>query len=82
MKTTLSIKVSDQEKLKLKRVAKSRQKTPSDLMREALDLILSNPELASKDSCYAVAEDLFLYRSKNLPSDLSTGKDHLKGFGE
>lgn len=82
MKTTLSIKVSQQEKLKLKRVAKSRQKTPSDLMREALDLILSNPELANEESCYAVAEDLFQYRSGNLPSDLSFRKDHLKGFGK
>ncbi len=82
MKTTLSIKVSDQEKLKLKRVAESRHKTPSDLMREALDLILSNPEVANEESCYAVAEDLFQYRSGNLPSDLSSGQDHLKGFGK
>ena len=82
MKTTLSIKVNDQEKLKLKRVAKSRQKTLSDLMREALDLILSDPELASKESCYAMAEDLFQYQSRNLPSDLSSRKDHLKGFGK
>ena len=82
MKTTLSIKVSDQEKLKLKRVAKSRRKTPSDLMREALDLILRDPKLASEESCYAVAEDLFQYRSGNLPSDLSSDKGRLKGFGE
>ena len=81
MKTTLSIKVSHQENLRLRRIAKIRQTTPSDLMREALDLILSNPELDNEESCYAVAEDLFQYRSGNLPSDLSSRKDYLKGFG-
>lgn len=82
MKTTLSIKVSVQEKLKLKRVAAKRQMTISDLMREALELILANPEIAKKESCYTVAEDLFQYQSGNLPSDLSSNKDYLKGFGQ
>lgn len=82
MKSTLSIKVTEKEKLRLKRVAAKRNKTPSDLMREALELIIRDPEVASKESCFAVAEDLFRYQAKQLPPDLSTNKEHLAGFGK
>jgi predicted transcriptional regulator len=81
MKFSLSIKVTEKEKLRIKQVAKERNKTPSDLMREALDLVLSDPELTSQESCYTVAEDLFNYSTKSLPADLASNKEHLRGFG-
>lgn len=82
MKTTLSIKVTENEKLRLKRAATARNKTPSDLMREALEMILSDPDVVQRESCFELAEDLIPYGTSELPADLSTNKDHLKGFGE
>ena len=81
MKTTLSIKVTENEKLRLKRAANARNKTPSDLMREALELILNDPDLVKRESCFELAEDLIPYGTCDLPADLSTNKDHLKGLG-
>ena len=82
MKTTLSIKVTEKEKLRLKREARARNKTPSDLVRDALELILNDPDIASRESCFELAEDLLPYKTSGLPEDLSTNKGHLKGFGE
>ncbi|MDG2169015.1 MAG: ribbon-helix-helix domain-containing protein [Opitutales bacterium] len=82
MKTTLSIKVTENEKLRLKRAANARNKTPSDLMREALEMILNDPDIVHRESCFEVAEDLLPYGTSDMPADLSSNKDHLKGFGE
>ena len=82
MKSTLSIKVTGKEKLQLKRAAEERNKTPSDLMREALELILGDPQITSRESCFAVAEDLLPFNTKEFPKDLSTNKKHMSGFGK
>lgn len=51
-------------------------------MREALELILSDPEVAAKESCFAVSEDLLPYDTGKLPRDLSTNKKYMSGFGK
>ncbi len=51
-------------------------------MREALEMILSDPDVVQRESCFELAEDLIPYGTSELPADLSTNKDHLKGFGE
>jgi|GEM_PF-4501377 len=82
MQKTLSVKVSEREIIRLKRIAKLRKTTPSQLLRESLGKIVSDAEsIPEANTCFSLSEDLF----EDLPSgakDLSTNKDLLDGFGE
>jgi predicted DNA-binding protein len=78
MPETLSIKVSPHTKAELKAEARRRRTTPSHLLREAVEHVLSGRK--SRPTCFDAAEDLL----KNLDGgarDLSTHPRHLDEFG-
>ncbi len=78
MNVTLSIKVPVEVRKKLERVARERQTTASELVRQALGVVI---ESKSRDgSCYELSEDLFDDLGTG-PRDLSTNKRHLESFG-
>ena len=79
---TLSIKVSTETKLRLKALAEARMTKPSVLLREALDLVLSQNPRRSKPSLMALNRDLFEDLGEGGPADLSTNRDYFEGFGE
>jgi hypothetical protein len=81
MKSTLSIKVTEKEKLRLFRVAKERNLKPSDLLRAALNLIIGEDATKKKQSCFDVCADLIPTEESKLPADLSTGKEPMRSFG-
>ncbi len=78
MSVTLSIKVPVEVRKKLDKVARERQTTASELVRQALAVVI---ESKSRDgSCYELSEDLFDDLGTG-PRDLSTNKRHLESFG-
>jgi hypothetical protein len=82
MAETLSIKVPKETKTRLKSLARIRQTTPSSLLREALEQVLSGSHPRWKrPSLHALASDLFEDLGPGGPADLSTNPKHLKGFG-
>jgi hypothetical protein len=82
MTETLSIKVSIELKARLRAAAKSRQTKPSTLLREALELIISNAAPKSKPSLYDLSRDLFQNLRRKGPRDLSTNPEHLDDLGQ
>ena len=78
MSVTLSVKVSLELRKKLEQVARKRQTTASNLLRHALQLVVTSE--AQDGSCYELCEDLFDDLGGG-PRDLSTNRKHLKGFG-
>jgi hypothetical protein len=81
MTETLSIKVSKELKARLRAAAKSRQTKPSILMRQALELIISNAAPKSKPSLYDLSKDLFENLGRTGPPNLSTNRKHLEDLG-
>jgi len=77
--TTVSLKMPDVLERRLARLATSRGTTRSDLIREALERLLTDAS-AHSDSCLALASDLI--GSVEGPADLSHNKAHLEGFGK
>ena len=82
MTETLSIKVSKELKARLRAAAKSRQTKPSILLREALELIISDAAPKSKPSLYDLSRDLFENLGRKGPRDLSTNRKHLNDLGQ
>ena len=77
---TLSIKISKTEKNSLRKVALERRSTPSRLLRDALQTLLSgNP--SAQTSLLARHQHLF-DRLDQGPEDLSTNPEHLRNFGK
>jgi len=81
MNETLSIKVTQEQKLRLKQIATDRKKKPSALIREALDLVLGENTSAGKLSLYELSKDILEKVEASGMSDLSTNKKHFEGFG-
>lgn len=77
---TLSIKVSKTEKNSLQKVALERRSTPSRLLRDALQSLLSGNS-APQTSLLARHRHLF-DRLDQGAEDLSTNPDHLRDFGK
>ena len=82
MAKTLSIKISDEEKNRLKRIASERQTSLSALIREGIDQVIEKGDVTP--SCYDLMSDIF-ENPKGLGSsglgDLSTNKARLKNIG-
>ena len=77
---TLSVKVSDDLNLKLAAVAAKRKENKSNLIREAIETIVSANEAVTPNSCLDLAKDLM--GSVEGPSDLSYNRKYLKGYGQ
>ncbi len=82
MDETLSIKVPVQTKIRLRAAAKSRQTTPSALLREALELVVADEAPSRRASLYELSRDLFDDLGSGAPRDLSTHPRHLRDFGK
>lgn len=78
MTVTLSIKIPIEVRKRLEKEARERRTTTSDLMRQALQLILESE--SSVGSCYELSEDLFRDLGAG-PRDLSTNDKYLEDFG-
>jgi len=81
MNSTVSIKVTEEEKRRLFRVAKERKLHPSDLLRDALNLIIDEDATKKRQSCFDICADLIPTGESQLPADLSTGKERMRSFG-
>ncbi len=65
----------------LKDAVKLTNKTEEDLIREALEIYLS--QINQAKTCYDLAlESGIIGIADDLPSDLSTNKDYFQGFGQ
>lgn len=84
MTQTLSIKISIAEKEQLRRIAELRSVSMSHLLREGLQNILDGvgePGAdATKRKVMRMLEDHWA-TAPDGPGDLSTNKEHMKGFG-
>ncbi|KAB2638876.1 MAG: hypothetical protein DVB25_06830 [Verrucomicrobia bacterium] len=77
---TLSIKVSKTEKNLLRCVAAGSHSSPSRLLRDALQVVLTG---AAAQPASLLDKHRHLFASLELgPGDLSTNPDHLQGFGK
>lgn len=77
---TLSIKVTKTEKNSLRKVALERKSTPSRLLRDALQSLLSGSSTA-QISLLERHKHLFDRLDPGL-GDLSTNPEHLRNFGK
>ena len=82
MHETLSLKVPLQTKIRLRAAARSRQTTPSALLREALELVVAGESPSGKASLYELSRYLFDDLGSGGPRDLSTSPRHLRDFGK
>ena len=82
MDETLSLKVPVQTKIRLRAAARSRQTTPSALLREALELVVAGESPSGRASLYELSRDLFDDLGSGGPRDLSTNPRHLRDFGK
>jgi len=77
---TLTVKVPEDLDLKLAAAAAKRGESKSDLIRTALESIVTANEAIIPNSCLELAKDIV--GSVEGPSDLSHNKKHLKGYGQ
>jgi predicted transcriptional regulator len=77
----LSVRLDQQTQQRLKKETHATGKSESDLVREALAAYFSVRD--QEQSCLELARRHGLIgRAKGLPADLSTNRDHFKGFGQ
>ncbi|ELS00209.1 hypothetical protein [Gloeocapsa sp. PCC 73106] len=77
----ITISINEQEQLLLSSLSRRKNKTESEIVREALGEYLK--ETMAEQNCYDLAVELGVIGvSAGQPSDLSTNKDYLNGFGE
>lgn len=76
----VSVKLSNSTYHKMVSIAEKRKITKSDLIRAAIEMILSGQKITTKPTAYDLSADLC--GSLKAPKDLSTNKDYLEGFGE
>ena len=81
MDETLSFKVPVQTKVRLRAAARSRQTTPSALLREALEHVVAGESSSGRASLYDLSRDLFDDLGSG-PRDLSTNPRHLRDLGK
>ncbi|WP_373480204.1 hypothetical protein [Geminocystis sp.] len=78
---TLNVSVNLLLEKQLKDAVKLTNKTEEDLIREALEIYLS--QINKTKTCYDLAlESGVIGIAKDLPSDLSTNQDYFQGFGQ
>ena len=77
---TLTLKIPDALKEKLKSYSKKLGISKSDIVREALVEYLEKDEMKKQGSFYDLAKDIA--GSVQSESDLSTNKKHFDGYGE
>lgn len=77
----ITIRLDEQEQSLLSRLSRRQNKTESEIVREALQVYFQVAN--SQESSYDLAHNLGIIGvTEDLPSDLSTNKDYLEGFGE
>ena len=77
---TLTVKVPEELDLKLAAVAKKIGESKSNLIRSAIEhIVTSNPAITA-NSCLDLAQDLA--GSLEGPTDLSHNKKHFTGYGQ
>jgi hypothetical protein len=82
MVETLSIKVPKITKTRLQALARARKTSPSALLREAINHVLSGSKASSaRPSLHELSRDLFADFGPGGPADLSSNPKHLEGFG-
>jgi metal-responsive CopG/Arc/MetJ family transcriptional regulator len=80
-KTKIAVRIDQDLVALLEEVARGSGRNESELLREALAQYLKH--YRSARSCYDLATALgVIGAAQGLPSDLSTAKRHLAGFGE
>ena len=77
---TLSVKVPLYVDAALDRLAAARRQTKSSIVREAIEGVVQGGVDSTEASCGQLATDLAGRFSG--PRDLSTGKRHMKGYGQ
>lgn len=77
--TTISLKIPAELDRRLQQAATRRNTSRSAIMREAAERYLSS-SVEQTASCLAKVKDLI--GSVDAPEDLSSNKDHLRGFGQ
>jgi predicted DNA-binding protein len=78
--TTLSVKLSRPLDARLNALAARRGQRKSDVVREAIERLLEEPSNAGSTSVIELLRDL--KGVGRAARDLSTGRRHLRGFGE
>ena len=76
---TISLKVPEAMDAKLAAIAKQTGKTKSEVAREALQSFFENGHNRRPASAYDLSQDLA--GSVRGPGDLSTNKEHMRGYG-
>jgi metal-responsive CopG/Arc/MetJ family transcriptional regulator len=77
----INVRVDEELKQELEAEAREKGISPSDVVREAIQ---EHVKLrAAKESCLDIARRIGLIGAagSDLPSDLSTSRDHFDGFG-
>jgi hypothetical protein len=77
---TLTVKISDALFAEIASAAQMRRVPKSEIVRERLEGNASAPE-GGKASLWSQMEDLVIQES-SLPTDLSSNKAHLQGYGK
>lgn len=82
MNQSVSIKLSESEKARLRGIAAARKVSVSSLIREGIERVLNDDD---ESSCYDLVSHLFEGEAGTGESglgDLSTNKDRLAGIGQ
>lgn len=77
---TVTVKLPLELNKRLDTVAARLKKTKSVLIRLAIQELLQQPDIASKVSAYEVLAD-YCGVVNGMPSDLSSSKSYLEGYG-
>lgn len=77
---TLTLKIPGSIKEKLNSYSKRKGMSKSEIVRNALLEYFDSDDLEKQGTFYDLAKDLA--GSVREPSDLSTNKDHLTGYGQ
>jgi predicted transcriptional regulator len=77
---TLTVKIPEDMDLKLAAVAKKIGESKSNLIRSAIEHIITSSSAITANSCLDLAKDLA--GSVEGPTDLSHNKNHFAGYGQ
>ena len=83
--TRLTIRIGSRLRTELRKRAKLERKTESDIVRSLIEreLAFQRPRVHKKRTFYdALLESGLIGSAPDAPSDLSTNKEYMKGFGE
>jgi predicted DNA-binding protein len=77
---TVTVKVPEELDRRLTSVTEKTGESKSNLIRAAIEYMLSMCEIITPNSCLDLVKDLS--GSIDGPADLSCGKKHLEGYGK